>query len=116
MDKVRSVVEPYVVDSSSHVHAHELAALLGLTPVNSPASPIPPMCAYRCQLGLFGYGLKSEGLSRSSCRRSMYRQIRADVSGHPQRRNFLRDVWAIAETCLPTSRAREHHRSDGTHD
>ncbi len=102
MDKIGSAVEPYVVDNQlACAHAHELAASLGITPGQfaKAIADDTDVRFYRCQLGVFGYGLKSEGLSKIILpAKHVPPEIRADIEAVTHSGKIsCADVWAIAE-------------------
>jgi hypothetical protein len=81
--------------------AHTLAAALGLTPQQFGAAVTngTALRFYRCQLGLFGYGPKAEGLSKIVlAARHVPAEIRGEIDSVAHDGSVsCADVWAIAE-------------------
>jgi hypothetical protein len=81
--------------------AHSLAALLSLTPGQfaQAIADSTDYRFYRCQLGLFGYGLKSAGLSKIVLpAKHVPAEIQADIDAIARDGGIsCSDVWAIAE-------------------
>jgi hypothetical protein len=80
--------------------AHSLAASLGLTPdqFGAAVTKTTAFRFYRCQLGLFGYGPKAEGLSKIVlAARHVPAEIGAEIESVARGGSLsCADVWAIA--------------------
>lgn len=102
MEQVSSAAAPYIVEGQlSCADAHSLAASLGLTPgqLARAVADKTDFRFYRCQLGLFGYGQKSAGLSKIVLpARHVPEEIKADIEAVAHEGGIsCSDVWAIAE-------------------
>jgi hypothetical protein len=100
-DQLDATLAPYVVDNQLACEdAHRLAQAAGVTP-GAFAQAISTHTAvrfYRCQLGLFGYGAKSEGRSKIvQPARFVPDEISADVLAAADDGQIpCADVWRIA--------------------
>ncbi len=94
-------IAPYLVDNQiACADAHAVAASLGMTPGEfaTALAEHTPVRFDRCQLGLFGYGPKSQGLSKIVLpARHVPDEIRADIE-HAAHDGSIScaQVWAIA--------------------
>lgn len=102
MQQVGSAAASYVTEGQlSCADAHSLAASLGLTPGQfaQAIAESTDIRFYRCQLGLFGYGLKSEGLSKIVLpAKHVPDEIRTEIEAAAYEGGIsCSDVWTIAE-------------------
>jgi hypothetical protein len=97
----RDSLELYVTDDQlSCEDAHRLAEMADMTPAEfaRAVSETTPVRFYRCQLGLFGYGPKAQGLSKIvQAAGHVPDAIRADVLNAARDGGIsCDDVWRIA--------------------
>ncbi|HHX64654.1 MAG TPA: hypothetical protein GX702_07190, partial [Chloroflexi bacterium] len=80
--------------------AHEIAAQFGLTPqeLGETVNNATDLRFFRCQLGLFGYGLKSEGKSKIVLKAAhVPEEIAADLQARAAEGQIsCADVWMVA--------------------
>ena len=98
---VKAVREAAVDGMLSCVDAHDIAAQLGVSPleVGKVVNKATDLRFYRCQLGLFGYGPKPEGLHKIVLKAAhVPEEIEAAVRERTVKgRISCRAVWEIAD-------------------